>query len=190
MNRMALALAATIVTGGAVLAQPGATQPAAGDRSDLRATTLVALNDAQGASIGTVEFRQLAGHLLAIVQLRNLSPGAHAIQLYQTGKCEGPDFASAGRHFSGLHPRLGGDADGAAVGSFPNLQVASDGTARFEFVAAHLAAAPASVGAGADGPFLLADADGSALIVHQHGYDPSDLHSAGGRIACGVVALR
>jgi Cu-Zn family superoxide dismutase len=105
------------------------------------------------------------------------------VHLHQTGRCDAPDFASAGPHWnptSHQHGRL--NPQGPHLGDLPNLQVAANGSGRIDFVVP----VPAGTAAGAN-PLL--DADGTALVIHAAAddlwTDPSG--NSGARIACGVL---
>lgn len=138
----------------------------------------VKLADGSGKDVGTATLTQTAHGVLISVDLHGLTPGAHAIHLHETGKCEGPAFKSAGGHFN-PHKKQHGfmDAKGPHAGDLPNLDVASDGTAKAEFIA-HDASLK-----------TLQDADGSALVVHAKAddYKSQPAGDAGDRVACGVI---
>jgi Cu-Zn family superoxide dismutase len=140
------------------------------------------LADAQGKDVGTATFTPAKGGVRIQVQLANLPPGKHGIHVHAVGKCDPPDFKSAGGHFNpagkkhGLHSK-----EGAHAGDLPNLTVGKGGKATATFTAKG-----ATLG---DGEGSLFGPDGTALVVHA---DPDDektdpAGSSGARIACGVI---
>ena len=100
--------------------------------------------------------------------------GLHGIHLHEKGLCEGPKFESAGKHWNPGGKQHGRDNPlGAHLGDLPNIEVGvSGGTARIAAVGAELA-----------------DADGTALVLHakpdDYQTDPSG--ASGDRVACAVV---
>ena len=58
------------------------------------------LKNAQGAKIGTAKFSSVANGVKVTVKVSQLTPGEHGIHIHTVGKCEGPDFKSAGGHFN------------------------------------------------------------------------------------------
>jgi Cu-Zn family superoxide dismutase len=142
-------------------------------------TVKASLKDATGQTVGDVTLEETPNGLIVRGELSNLPAGEHAIHIHETGKCDAPDFKTAGAHLNpgkkqhGIHSPKGKHA-----GDLPNLFVAQDGKVRFEFFA--------------DGGLKLKgvqDKDGAAVVVHaqadDYKTDPSG--EAGGRIACGVV---
>jgi Cu-Zn family superoxide dismutase len=140
------------------------------------------LEDAQGKEIGTATFTPAKGGVRVQVRVAGLTPGKHGIHIHAAGKCEPPDFKSAGGHLNpsgrkhGLH-----NPEGAHAGDLPNLTVGKDGKAATAFTARG-----ATLG---EGPGSLLGPDGAALVIHA---DPDDektdpAGSSGARIACGVV---
>jgi Cu-Zn family superoxide dismutase len=103
----------------------------------------------------------------------------HGIHLHAIGRCEGPDFKSAGGHWNPAGHQHGRDNPmGAHLGDLPNFDVAGQTVASLTLPVGGITAAD------------LADADGTALVIHA---DPDDYKTdpsgnSGARIACAVLA--
>jgi superoxide dismutase, Cu-Zn family len=141
------------------------------------------LSDSQGRSVGQASLSEASAGVLIKLNLQNVPPGPHAFHVHAVGKCEGPDFMSAGGHFNPTAAKHGLlAASGPHAGDIPNLIVPADGKLSAEVLV------PSVTLAG--GAKSLFDADGSALMVHatadDYASDPAG--NAGARIACGVVA--
>jgi Cu-Zn family superoxide dismutase len=143
-------------------------------------TAKATLQDAKGQPVGDVTFEQTPHGVLIRGTLSNVPAGMHAIHIHEAGKCEGPEFKTAGGHFNPNKKAHGMMAAGGKhEGDLPNIHAGQDGKAQFEFFAAHGLTVKSMM-----------DADGSAVVVHakadDHKTDPAG--DAGGRIACGVVS--
>jgi hypothetical protein len=65
------------------------------------------------------------------VNVSQLSAGVHGIHIHNVGKCEGPDFASAGPHLNPDTKKHGEDSpEGPHAGDLLNVEVKADGTAK------------------------------------------------------------
>ena len=141
-----------------------------------------ALKNAQGKQIGTATFKPVDAGVQVQVQVAGLAPGKHGIHVHAVGKCEPPDFKSAGPHFNPTGRKHGVlNPEGAHVGDLANLEVGQDGKATGVFTARG-----ASLGPGEGSLF---GPDGTALVIHA---DPDDERTdpagnSGARIACGVI---
>jgi len=140
------------------------------------------LTNTSGQAVGTARFTQAGRVVRVIVETKGLPPGAHAVHVHAVGKCDPPDFNSAGPHFNPTNRQHGAlNPQGSHAGDLPNMTVATDGTGRMETTTEQL-----TLGSGASSVW---DADGSAVIVHA---SPDDFKTdptgnAGARIACGVL---
>ena len=140
------------------------------------------LRDAQGKAVGTATLTPAEGGVKIAVTVSGVAPGLHGFHVHAVGRCEGPEFKSAGGHFNPGSKEHGlENPKGAHAGDMPNLSVGPDGTGKGEFLArgASLVAGPGS---------LFPDG-GTAVVLHAA---PDDMRSdpagnAGARIACGVV---
>src|ERR1700682_4228926 len=56
--------------------------------------------NAQGQKIGPAAIRQAGAGIRLYLQVSQLPPGTHGIHIHSVGKCEGPDFISAGGHLN------------------------------------------------------------------------------------------
>lgn len=133
---------------------------------------------ADGAARGKAMLSDTAKGLMVHVMAEGLPAGVHGLHLHMVGKCDGPDFASAGAHWNPAGKKHGHDnPEGAHSGDLPNITIGANGKGM-----AHAIVAGATL---AD----LMDADGAALVIHagpdDYKTDPSG--NSGGRIACGVV---
>ena len=139
----------------------------------------IAIVDANGQSIGAVVPSQTSGGVTLSLSASGLPHGLHGVHVHQTGRCDAPKFEAAGGHWNPTNREHGlNNPQGHHAGDLPNVTVSSSGVLRETVVLAHTSL-PA-----------LADADGSALIIHagadDYVTDPSG--SSGSRIACAVLA--
>ena len=163
----------------AMLAMAGCTDrptvgaPVAGGR-----VATATLRTPAGREVGRATVREVAGGLRVTVDARFLPPGMHGAHLHTVGRCEGPDFASAGGHWNPTAKKHGTmNPQGPHGGDLPNLRIGPDGRGTLGINLP---------GATFDG---LLDADGAAMVIHADVddmmTDPSG--NSGGRIACGVL---
>jgi superoxide dismutase, Cu-Zn family len=140
--------------------------------------------NAQGTKIGTATFVPTTDGVAISVNVSRLPGGKHGIHIHTVGKCEGPDFASAGGHFNPTNAHHGVNSPKEPhphVGDLLNLIVGTDGVARVRFVAHG-----ATLG---EGPNSLFHDGGTSIVIHAK---PDDLMTdptgnSGDRIACGVI---
>ena len=130
----------------------------------------------------TLEQETAGTRIQAVVQ--GLPPGDYAIHFHAVGRCDGPDFMTAGGHFNPDMKQHGRDNPlGSHLGDLPNLTVGGDGRGRIDHVQAGLRLR--------DGALALLDADGAAVMIHAgpDDYKTDPAGNAGARIACGVLGL-
>lgn len=138
--------------------------------------------DPKGQIIGTANFEQTKKGVRIALTASQLPPGTHGIHIHAVGKCDPPDFKTAGAHFNPDNKKHGmKNPDGPHAGDLMNVEVGADGT-----VHANLLAPGVTLG---DGPNSLFHPDGTALVIHAQAddmmTDPSG--NSGARIACGVI---
>jgi superoxide dismutase, Cu-Zn family len=142
------------------------------------------LIDRNGNRTGVVTLMQTPFHgVLLRIEAWGLEPGSRAIHIHETGRCDPPEFTSAGGHFNPgdrAHGVL--HADGLHAGDLLNLQVPESGRVETERHAPHV-----TLEAGA--PNSLVGGDGTAVVIHVSGddYISQPTGDAGDRVACGVI---
>jgi Cu-Zn family superoxide dismutase len=139
---------------------------------------------------GTATLYEIAnsanGHMIQIVlTVEKAPPGMHGLHIHAVGKCEQPNYESAGGHYD---PGPAGNPDPDVnhpyhMGDLPNLTVGANGIGNMNAYTTRV-----TMG----GPTGLFDADGSALVIHANldplVSGPAGSGIAGGpRIACGVI---
>jgi Cu-Zn family superoxide dismutase len=142
------------------------------------ARATAAMITATGAPAGRATVTEVAGGLRYTLDVRGLAPGTHGAHVHTTGRCDTPDFASAGGHWNPTAHKHGSmNPAGPHEGDLPNIVIGSDGRGTLGVTV------PGATMAG------LLDADGAAVMVHAGAddlvTDPSG--NSGARIACGVV---
>jgi Cu-Zn family superoxide dismutase len=138
-----------------------------------------------GQTIGTVRAWQTAGAVAFRIEAAGLSHGVHGLHVHAVGRCDPPDFASAGPHWNPADRKHGiNNPAGPHAGDLPNVTAAANGVLgeTVTLSGASLVAPPGAPGA-------LIDADGAALVIHAQAddyvTDPSG--NSGPRIACAVL---
>jgi Cu-Zn family superoxide dismutase len=142
-------------------------------------TTSVTLLSATGQMLATATFTQSGDSVLAEVNVTGATAGKHGVHIHDVGKCDPPDFMTAGGHWNPT-AQMHGDPTAAMhhVGDFGNIDVGADGTGTLKLTTA------LSLHVG-DPTYV----PGHAMILHQN---PDDLTTqptgnSGGRQACGVI---
>jgi Cu-Zn family superoxide dismutase len=136
------------------------------------------LISAAGQQIGTVRAWQSAGGVSFRIDAAGLPPGIHGIHVHPIGRCDPPDFASAGTHWNPTGRQHGlNNPQGPHAGDLPNVTVAATGALQETVVLPHHTLTE------------LLDADGSAILIHANSDDyvsqPSG--NSGPKIACAII---
>jgi superoxide dismutase, Cu-Zn family len=148
---------------------------------DAPATATV--RSANGTELGVLRLETVDAGVRISGQLTGLTPGAHGIHFHAVGRCDAPDFASAGSHFNPRGSQHGlANPAGPHAGDLPAIGADASGRAMVD-------ATTPLVTLNASDRTGLFDADGTAIVVHaandDQRTDPSG--NSGGRVACGVV---
>jgi Cu-Zn family superoxide dismutase len=138
--------------------------------------------NAAGKPIGTATLTQTPSGVLIDVTISGVPAGTHAFHIHETGKCEAPNFTSAGDHYNPMDAKHGYvTGNHHHAGDMPNQFVQNDGVLRTQVLNPQV-----TLGAG---KATLFDADGSALILHvgTDDYTSQPAGAAGDRFACAVI---
>ena len=131
---------------------------------------------------GKATFTQVGQAVMVNIEIKNVSPGPHAVHIHEKGDCSAPDGTSAGGHWNPTNVAHGKWGVGEFhLGDIGNIAVGEDGTGSIE-----LTTELWELGTGSD-----IDVVGKSIIVHADADDfvsqPSG--NAGARIGCGVIEL-
>jgi Cu-Zn family superoxide dismutase len=139
------------------------------------------LKDANGNEVGKVTLISTPSGLLISLDLTAIPAGEHAFHIHAVGKCEPPDFKSAGPHFNPDETKHGlMNPEGPHAGDMPNLHVPADRKLQVEVLNPAVTLSAESA---------LLDTDGAAIVIHASAddYKTDPAGNAGDRIACGIV---
>ena len=147
------------------------------------ATAKAELKDAKGQDVGLASFTQTLAGVLIRLSVRSMPGGEHAFHIHAVGKCEPPDFASAGGHFNPTNTHHGMMSGPGHAGDMPNLHIPADGSLDVEIL-------NTAVTLDKEKPNSAFHPGGTAVVIHagKDDYTSDPAGNAGGRIACGVVA--
>ncbi len=141
--------------------------------------------NSQGTKIGTARITPISGRgSQDCGESGTIVAGSHGIHIHAVGKCDTPDFKTAGGHFNPTNAHHGvnnAETPHPHAGDLPNLTVAANGKG-----SASLVAKDVTLGDGANSLF---HDGGTSLVIHAKAddmmSDPSG--NSGDRIACGVI---
>ena len=142
-----------------------------------------ALIDAKGGPIGLVTLTEVRQGVRVELRMSGLAPGKHGVHFHAVGKCDPPDFASAGAHFNpDAHQHGALNPNGPHAGDLPNIDVGSDGHGTLVAITPLVNLEPGSASS-------LMAGGGLSIVVHQDAddekTDPSG--NSGARVACGII---
>jgi superoxide dismutase, Cu-Zn family len=140
--------------------------------------------NAQGQNIGSAKFTTHMGGVKIVVMVSGLTAGEHGIHIHTVGKCDAPDFKTAGGHFNPTiahHGTMNAMDPHPHAGDLPNLTVGADGKGKATFTDKSVTLGPGASSLFHDG--------GTSLVIHAK---PDDMMSdpsgnSGDRVACGVI---
>ncbi len=182
MIRLPKILAFSALAGATLLGACAANDSATAETATAAPGARAPLYMASGVAAGEGRIVATSTGLKLTVDAQGVPAGLHGIHVHTTGKCDGPDFQTAGGHWNPTARQHGHDnPQGAHSGDLPNITIDANGTGTLTIDLP---------GAKLSGEGGLLDADGAALVIHATAddmkTDPSG--NSGGRIACGVFA--
>ena len=121
---------------------------------------------------------QTAGGISFHIEASGLPHGIHGIHVHPIGRCDPPDFASAGTHWNPAGRQHGlNNPQGPHAGDLPNVEVAANGVLSQTVVLPNATMAQ------------LLDADGAAILIHAgpDDYVSQPSGNSGAKIACAVI---
>ncbi len=148
-------------------------------------TAHAVLINSEGKDIGYVLIQTEKAGVRLSFHLTSIPPGLHGFHIHETGKCEPPEFTSAGGHYNPLGKKHGKDnPKGEHVGDLPNLDVGPEG--KLTHYVLWLSKPDIKL---TDDPDGLLKKEGTAFVIHAKpdDYVSDPAGDAGPRIACGVI---
>lgn len=137
------------------------------------------LNSPDKKISGHAELRPINDGVMIQVEVKGLKPkSVYGFHIHETGKCDGPDFKSAGGHFNPEHGPHGSPTSSVKhIGDLGNIVANKNGVAAKEIVLKDLEDKEVKA------------LHSKAFILHA---DPDDFSSqpsgdSGKRIACGII---
>jgi len=132
--------------------------------------------------LGTAKFFLVPDGVKIELDVIQQVPGPHAVHILSVGKCDGPDFTSAGPHFNPYDAKHGTlNPEGPHSGDLPNVEAGLDGHLRGTIVAKGV-----TLG---EGPNSLFHPGGTAIVIDENAddYKTDPDGNSGPHVACGVI---
>lgn len=152
--------------------------------TNVQITATAEMQDAKGNRQGTVAIVQTpSGSLLMQVRLEGVPEGWHGFHIHETGRCDPPDFKSAGGHWDpGGHGHGVMNARGRHAGDLPNVFAGADGRVMVDLFLDQVALEPGT-------PNSLLPSGSRSLVLHaqEDDYATDPAGNSGDRIGCGVI---
>ena len=145
-------------------------------------TAKAELRNAEGKQVGMAVFKQGSNGVSISLRTFNLPAGTHAFHIHAVGKCDPPDFKTAGGHFNPESKKHGlKNPEGPHAGDMPNITVGQNGKGK-----ATVQNTRVTLGEGSNSLF---HEGGTALVIHEKADDEmtDPAGNAGNRLACGVI---
>jgi Cu-Zn family superoxide dismutase len=136
------------------------------------------LINSAGQQIGTVRAWQTAGGVSFRISASGLPHGIHGIHVHPIGRCDPPDFSTAGTHWNPTGRQHGlNNPQGPHAGDMPNIEVSANGVVNQTVVLPRATMAQ------------LLDADGASIMIHAQAddYVSQPAGNSGAKIACAVI---
>ena len=136
------------------------------------------LINSAGRAIGTVVASQATEGVAFRIHATGLPPGVHGIHVHPIGRCDPPDFSTAGTHWNPTNKQHGlNNPNGPHAGDMPNVTVDANGAIDATVVLPHANMAQ------------LLDTDGSSVMIHANAddYVSQPAGNSGAKIACAVI---
>ncbi len=143
----------------------------------------VELINPENEKVGTVDLVETEKGVKVKLTITNLAPGEHALHIHEYGKCEPPDFKSAGGHFNPYGTEHGFlNPKGPHAGDLPNFTVEEDGTAKYSITTKRVTLEDGKENS-------LFREGGTSIVIHQNpdDYLTDPAGGGGARIACGII---
>jgi superoxide dismutase, Cu-Zn family len=141
------------------------------------------MRSASGVRFGTLTLSPGVAGVRIDGALTGVPAGVHGIHFHQVGRCDGPDFTSAGPHLNPSGAEHGLDNPrGPHAGDLPNVTANVNQQMIVDMATSRVRLSVTGAGS-------LFDADGTALVMHADADDQrtDPAGSSGERIACGVI---
>ena len=140
------------------------------------------LINAQGKKVGKATFVEGKDGVEIAIEVYGIPQGLHGFHIHSVGKCETPDFKTAGGHFNPYARKHGlKNPDGSHSGDMPNLLIGPSGNS-----SAIVLVPLVTLGEGKNSLF---QSEGTSIVIHagedDQMTDPSG--NSGDRIACGII---
>jgi superoxide dismutase, Cu-Zn family len=139
------------------------------------------LKDASSKEVGRAVFTATPSGALLNLTLTAAQPGVHALHIHAVGRCDPPDFKSAGADFNPDQTKHGiMSPEGPHAGDLPNIHVPADGKLEVEFLNPVVTISQEAA---------LLDTDGTSIVIHANAddYKTDPDGNSGPGIACGVI---